>query len=170
MERWWCDTLKFNSIFIKQKNSRETERRASVHDRLIIARHLNRFDASSFVDPITILQRVCGAVVSVRYTLGTRYVHARDNNYGLISPTYNFLSSEQLTIIGSVGWKLTSLTHPPCPGNRYSSRLLLTSQIWTKRSALPHDTRPPSADHEHFNRFFCKSCVNPLNECTRRDG
>lgn len=55
--------------------------------------------------------------------------------------------------IGSVGWKPTSFTDPACPGNLYSIRRDVVSQMYRYLSPEPADILLPSGDQAHLNRF-----------------
>jgi hypothetical protein len=101
----------------------------------------------------------------------TNYIY-----YGAISPKKIDLSEEQEAMIGSLGWKSTSLTEPLhmikvnkykkrgggmrgtwtylWPGSLYKIMREVVSQIYTNLSADPADTLDPSGDHEHRSRFF----------------
>lgn len=56
--------------------------------------------------------------------------------------------------IGSVGWKPTSFTDPACPGNLYSIRRDVVSQMYRYLSPEPADILLPSGDQAHLNRFY----------------
>lgn len=56
--------------------------------------------------------------------------------------------------IGSVGWNPTSFTDPACPGNLYSIRRDVVSQMYRYRSPEPADILLPSDDQAHLNRFY----------------
>mmetsp|Transcript_9271 Transcript_9271/g.17983 ORF Transcript_9271/g.17983 Transcript_9271/m.17983 type:complete len:242 (-) Transcript_9271:295-1020(-) len=64
-------------------------------------------------------------------------------------------------MMGSYGWKATSLTDPVCPGSLYRSLASSASQMCTIRSEDPDATLVISADQEHRRRFFSNECACP---------
>lgn len=73
----------------------------------------------------------------------------------IVLKQYNrFNSLNEYLLIGSLGWKSTSLTLPLWPGSLYNILRVLASQIYTNLSAEPAETFEPSGDHAHRNKFY----------------
>lgn len=70
-----------------------------------------------------------------------------------ISPMYSLLSLDADRMMGSSGWKATSLMEPAWPGSLYSILLLVVSHTYTNLSAEPAAILLPSGDQEHLRRF-----------------